>query len=43
MTCQLVKLTLLTSDQNFKRKVQEAYLAVEVEKELTRRRSSKPT
>ena len=36
ITCQLVKLTLLNSDQNYKRKAQEAYLAVEVEKNLTK-------
>ena len=32
LTCQLVKLTMLSSDQNYRRKVQEAYLAVELEK-----------
>lgn len=37
LTCQLVKLTMLSSDQNYKRKVQEAYLAVEVEKELSKK------
>ena len=31
ITCQLIKLTLLTSDQNFRRKVQEAYLALQLE------------
>lgn len=36
ITCQLVKLTLLNSDQNYKRKVQEAYLALELEKNLTK-------
>mgnify|MGYP000058888154 CR=1 FL=1 len=36
LTCQLVKLTMLNSDQNYRRKVQEAYLAVEVEKELSK-------
>ena len=36
LTCQLVKLTMLTSDQNYRRKVQEAYLAVELEKELSK-------
>ena len=36
LTCQLVKLTMLSSDQNYRRKVQEAYLAVEVEKHLTK-------
>ena len=36
LTCQLIKLTMLTSDQNYRRKVQEAYLAVEVEKVLSK-------
>lgn len=36
LTCQLVKLTLLSSDQNYKRKAQEAYLAVQVEKNLSK-------
>lgn len=36
ITCQLVKLTLLNSDQNYKRKVQEAYLALQVEEKLTK-------
>ena len=36
ITCQLVKLTMLSSDQNYKRKLQEAYLAVELEKELSK-------
>ena len=36
ITCQLVKLTLLNSDQNYKRKVQEAYLALQVEEQLTK-------
>ena len=36
ITCQLVKLTLLTSDQNYKRKMQEAYLALELEKNLSK-------
>ncbi|MCQ2437722.1 MAG: penicillin-binding protein, partial [Clostridia bacterium] len=36
LTCQLVKLTMLSSDQTYRRKVQEAYLAVEVEKHLTK-------
>lgn len=36
ITCQLVKLTLLNSDQNYKRKMQEAYLALELEKNLTK-------
>ena len=31
LTCQLVKLTMLSSDQNYRRKVQEAYLALELE------------
>ena len=36
ITCQLVKLTLLNSDQTYKRKVQEAYLAIQLEKQLTK-------
>ena len=36
ITCQLVKLTLLNADQNYKRKVQEAYLALQVEENLTK-------
>ena len=36
ITCQLVKLTLLNSDQNYKRKMQEAYLALELEKRLSK-------
>ena len=36
ITCQLVKLTLLDSGQNYKRKMQEAYLALELEKNLTK-------
>ena len=36
ITCQLVKLTLLNSDQNYKRKMQEAYLALELEKQLSK-------
>ena len=36
ITCQLVKLTLLNADQNYKRKMQEAYLALELEKQLTK-------
>ena len=36
ITCQLVKLTLLTSDQNYKRKIQEAYLALQLEEQLTK-------
>ena len=36
LTCQLVKLTMLSSEQTYRRKVQEAYLAVEVEKYLTK-------
>ena len=36
ITCQLVKLTLLTSDQNYKRKIQEAYLALQLEDVLTK-------
>ena len=36
ITCQLVKLTLLNSEQTYKRKMQEAYLALELEKNLTK-------
>lgn len=36
ITCQLVKLTMLTSDQNYKRKMQEAYLALQLEKEMSK-------
>ena len=36
ITCQLVKLTLLNSDQTYKRKMQEAYLAIQLEKNLTK-------
>ena len=36
ITCQLIKLTLLTSDQNFKRKVQEAYLALQLEDAISK-------
>ena len=36
ITDQLVKLTLLNSDQNYKRKMQEAYLALELEKNLSK-------
>ena len=36
ITCQLVKLTLLTSDQNFRRKVQEAYLALQLEDAISK-------
>lgn len=36
ITCQLVKLTLLNSEQSYKRKMQEAYLALELEKNLTK-------
>ncbi len=35
ITCQLVKQTILTSEQTYKRKVQEAYLALELEEMLT--------
>lgn len=35
ITCQLIKQTLLTSEQTYKRKVQEAYLAIELEDTLT--------
>ena len=36
ITCQLVKLTLLNSDQTYKRKVQEAYLALQLEEAFTK-------
>ena len=36
ITCQLIKLTLLTSDQNYKRKVQEAYLALKLEEAISK-------
>ena len=36
LTCQLVKLTMLNAEQNYKRKAQEAYLAVQVEKNLSK-------
>lgn len=36
ITCQLVKLTLLNADQNYKRKLQEAYLALELEEQLSK-------
>lgn len=36
ITCQLVKLTLLNADQNYKRKLQEAYLALQVEEQLSK-------
>jgi len=36
ITCQLVKLTLLNADQNYKRKAQEAYLALQVEEALSK-------
>lgn len=36
ITCQLVKLTLLNSDQNYKRKAQEAYLALQLEEQLSK-------
>lgn len=36
ITCQLVKLTLLNADQNYKRKMQEAYLALQVEESLSK-------
>ena len=35
ITCQLIKQTLLSSEQTYKRKVQEAYLALELEETLT--------
>lgn len=36
ITCQLVKLTLLNADQTYKRKVQESYLALQVEENLSK-------
>lgn len=36
ITCQLIKQTVLTSEQTYKRKVQEAYLALELEDTLTK-------
>ena len=35
ITCQLIKQTTLSSEQTYKRKVQEAYLALELESTLT--------
>lgn len=36
ITCQLVKLTLLNADQNYKRKLQESYLALKLEEQLSK-------
>lgn len=36
ITAQLVKLTLLNADQNYKRKLQEAYLALQVEERISK-------
>ena len=36
ITQQLIKQTMLTSDQNYKRKLQEAYLALELEKKISK-------
>ncbi len=36
ITQQLIKQTMLTADQNYKRKMQEAYLALELEKKITK-------
>jgi penicillin-binding protein 1A len=36
ITQQLVKMTMLTPDQNYKRKLQEAYLALQLEKEISK-------
>ncbi len=36
ITCQLIKQAVLTGEQTYKRKVQEAYLALELEDTLTR-------
>ena len=38
ITCQLVKLTMLTPDQNYKRKLQEAYLALQLENVVPKER-----
>ena len=38
ITCQLVKLTMLTPDQNYKRKLQEAYLALQLENVVSKER-----
>ena len=36
ITTQLIKLTLLSSEQTYKRKIQEAYLALQLEKVMTK-------
>ncbi len=36
ITQQLIKQTMLSTDQNFKRKLQEAYLALELEKKISK-------
>ena len=36
ITCQLIKQTMLSTEQTYRRKVQEAYLALELEDTLTR-------
>ena len=36
ITCQLIKLTVLSSEQTYKRKLQEAYLALQLENMLTK-------
>lgn len=36
ITQQLIKQTMLSADQNYKRKLQEAYLALQLEKQLTK-------
>ncbi len=36
ITQQLIKQTMLTADQNYKRKMQEAYLALELEKKISK-------
>ncbi len=36
ITQQLVKLTMLNADQNYKRKLQEAYLALQLEKQISK-------
>lgn len=36
ITCQLVKLTMLTDEQTYKRKLQEAYLALQLEEQMSK-------
>ena len=37
ITCQLIKMRILSSEQTYKRKLQEAYLAIELEKEYSKK------